>query len=100
MKNNIALICLLTLTSSCAVQLSEEGDRIRIVTANQKERCERISIIATWSDAGKRMAGSAFNKALNETALAGGDSFYLLSQNVDWLTGANVTGEALRCNNL
>ena len=39
----------------------------------------------------------AMNKALNATALLGGDGLYVVSTNVDWAEGASVLGEALRC---
>ena len=93
----VILLSALALVASCATQLTSEGHKIKIITSSQKEICERITMISTWSDAGSKMAGSALNKAMNEAALSGADSLYILSQNVGWLTGATVTGEAMKC---
>jgi hypothetical protein len=95
----IALIGSLML-ASCATNLSEGGGEVELVTANQKEKCERVRLISTRAGAGPDKAGSALNKALNEASQAGANGFYILSQNLDWAIGATVTGEALRCDHL
>ena len=93
----VALLSTLVLVASCTTLLTSEGDKIQIITASQKESCERTTVISTWSDAGSKAVSSALNKAMNEAALSGADSLYILSQNVGWLTGATVTGEAMKC---
>ena len=70
---------------------------MRVVTANQKERCEFIKLVTVRVGLGPDKPGSALKKALNETAAVGGNSFYLISSTGDAIDGASVSGEALKC---
>ncbi|GAB1266720.1 hypothetical protein NBRC116492_35300 [Aurantivibrio infirmus] len=97
MRISIVVLTLFTICS-CATQLTGEGESVKIVTENQKEKqCESIKLISVRAGTGPDKPGSALRKALNETASLGANGFYILSQNLDWAIGATVTGEALRC---
>jgi len=80
----------------CSVALTKDAEAVRVVTDNQKERCEFIKLITVRVGLGPDKPGSALKKALNQTAAAGGNSFYLISSNGD-IDGASVSGEALKC---
>jgi hypothetical protein len=77
--------------------LTKEGERVRVITANQKEGCEYLKLITERAGLGPDKLGSALKKALNETADAGGDSFYLIYTEGNIFDGASVSGEALKC---
>lgn len=100
MMKTIVLAALVCLLAGCAVPLSKEAQSVRIVTASEKERCDFIKLITFNQRLGPDKPGNAMKAALNETAAAGGDSFYMASNSTDWAEGASVVGEALRCSNL
>lgn len=84
--------------SGCATELTKEGEQVRVVTANQKESCEYVKLITTRVGIGQDKPGSALKEALNKTAEAGANSFYLISSGGNAIDGASVSGEALKCN--
>ncbi|MEO6698756.1 MAG: hypothetical protein ABIR53_04090, partial [Paraperlucidibaca sp.] len=61
------------------------------------ERCSSLGIISTQARLGPNKPASAMNKALNETAKRGGNAVYVVTNGQDWIEGAAVTVEALRC---
>lgn len=71
---------------------------MKLVSASEKERCERIKLITSSQHVGPDKSVNAMKKALNEAALVGANSFYVASTSMDPLDGASVVGEALRCN--
>lgn len=83
--------------AGCATTLTDEGQRVKIVTANQKERCETIKMVTFNQRLGPDKPGNAMKAVLNETAAAGGNGLYVVSTSNDWAEGASVIGEALRC---
>lgn len=83
--------------SACATQLDTGAEKVRIVTATQKESCESLGIVSTDQQLGLNKASNAMNKAINEVARRGGDAIFMVSTGTSGLDGASVTAEALRC---
>ena len=93
----IMIIGALAALGGCATALTDAGQQVKIVTANQKERCETIKMVTFNQRLGPDKPGNAMKAVLNETAAAGGNGFYPVSTSMDWAEGASVVGEALRC---
>jgi hypothetical protein len=92
------LICAaLALLAGCATSLTDAGQKVQIVTAAQKEKCQTIKLVTFNQRLGPDKPGNAMKSALNEAAAAGGNAFYVVSTSSDWAEGASVVGEALRC---
>jgi hypothetical protein len=85
------------LVSGCATQLDIGAEKVRLVTAAQKESCESLGIISTDQQLGLNKASNAMNKVVNEVAHRGGNAVFVLSTGTSGLDGAAVTAEALRC---
>jgi protein involved in sex pheromone biosynthesis len=83
--------------SGCATQLDTSAEKVRLVTATQKESCESLGIISTDQQLGLNKASNAMNKAINEVARRGGNAVFVVSTGTSGLDGAAVTAEALRC---
>lgn len=83
--------------AGCAVPLTPEAEKVQLITASQKERCERIKLVTFNQRLGPDKPGNAMKSALNQAAAAGANSFYIVSTSTDWAEGASVVGEALRC---
>lgn len=96
MKSILPILGLAVL-AGCATALTDEGRRVKIVTANQKERCETIKVVTFNQRLGPDKPGNPMKAVLNETAAAGGNGLYVVSTSTDWAEGASVVGEALRC---
>lgn len=98
MKNNVFLPTFFAvLLSGCATQLEHGADKVRLVTATQKESCESLGIVSTDQQLGLNKASNAMNKAINEVARRGGNAVFVLTTGTSGLDGAAVTVEALRC---
>jgi hypothetical protein len=97
MMRSILLITAVVAMAGCATALTDAGQKVRIVTANQKERCETIKMVTFNQRLGPDKPGNAMKAVLNETAAVGGNGFYMVSSSADWAEGASVIGEALRC---
>lgn len=97
MKRFLLGVAAITLTSGCATTLDPGADKVRIVTAQQKERCESLGVLSVEQRTGPNKPGNAMNKALNEVVKRGGNGLYVVSSSTDWAEGASVTGEAMRC---
>lgn len=96
-----ALTCAtLMLLAGCATTLTSAAEKVQIVTGAQKEKCRTIKLVTFNQRTGPDKPGNAIKSALNETAAAGGNAFYLVSTSTDWAEGASVVGEALRCEDL
>lgn len=87
----------LALLSGCASTLSADGERVRVVTEQQRQACKFIKLVTVRKSLGPDKPGSALKEAMNETAAAGGNGFYLITNTVHWADGASVAGEALIC---
>lgn len=84
--------------TACATDVTPEGSKVRLVTANQKETiCQPIKIVTVQKKLGPDKAGSAMHKAMNEVASVGGNGIFMVSSNLDWAEGASVVAEALSC---
>jgi hypothetical protein len=93
-----ALICAtLALLAGCATTLTGPAEKVQVVSAAQKEKCQTIKLVTTNQRLGPDKPGNAMKAALNETAAAGSNAFYVVSTSLDWAEGASVVGEALRC---
>lgn len=99
MRNSLASLTLVFTVafSGCATQLDTGAEKVRLVTATQKESCESLGIISTDQQLGLSKASNAMNKAFNEAARRGGNAVFVLSTGASGLDGASVTAEALRC---
>lgn len=97
MKSILIVLAAFSLLVGCATSLTEDGQKVRLVTAGQKEQCETIKLITFHQRLGPNKPGNAMKGALNEAAAAGGNGFYVVSTSSDWAEGASVIGEALRC---
>lgn len=93
----VAATALLVFITGCAVPLTPEAEKVRLVTASEKERCERIKMIAVSQRIGSDKPVNAMKSALNEAAVAGANGFYVVSTSMELFDGASVVGEALRC---
>jgi hypothetical protein len=94
----ISFLSLSVLIVGCATTLDSGAERVRVVTASQKERnCESLGVVSTEQRVGSNKPSNAMNKALNEVAKKGGNGIFILSNNLDWAEGASVTAEALSC---
>jgi len=82
--------------AGCA-NLTEEGAKVRIITAAERQNCRYIRLVTVRASLGPDKTGQALKRAFNETAEAGGDSFYPVNVNQDWFDGASASGEAFRC---
>ena len=92
----LILLVMMALTG-CAVPLTSAGEKIAIISVQQKEKCERVKLITVNQRVGSDKSGNAMKSALNEAGAAGADSFFVISNSTDWAEGASVVGEALRC---
>jgi hypothetical protein len=93
----VIFVAILVATVSGCASLSEDGARVRIVTAQEKPSCQFIKLVTVRASLGPDKTGQALKRALNETAAAGGDSFFPVNINQDWFDGASAAGEALKC---
>lgn len=92
------LICVaLAVLAGCSTTLTGAAEKVQIVTAAQKEKCQTIKLVTFNQRLGPDKPGNAMKAALNETAAVGGNAFYVVSTSSDWAEGASVVGEALRC---
>lgn len=80
----------------CA-SLTEDGAKVRVVSAQEKHGCTYLKLVTVRASLGPDKTGQALKLALNETAAAGGDSFFSFNINQDWFDGASASGEALKC---
>jgi hypothetical protein len=94
---NVGIILSVLLFSGCAVPLTQEAQQVRTATAADKERCKFLKLVTFNQRLGPDKPGNAMKSALNETAAAGGNAFYVVSTSTDWAEGASIVGEALLC---
>ena len=95
MLKMIYLVVAATLVG-CA-SLSEDGSKVRVVSEQAKQGCKYLRLVTVRVSLGPDKPGQALKKAFNETAEAGGNSFFITNNNQDWVDGASISGEALRC---
>ena len=95
MKKSVFVILCVTLIG-CA-NLTEDGAKVRVISAPEKQGCTYLKLITVRASLGPDKTGQALKLALNETAAAGGNSFLPININQDWFDGASASGEALKC---
>jgi hypothetical protein len=102
MRNSIFIVLILSvLLLGCATNLTAEGEKVRVVTENQKQNnCKFIKLISVRVGLGPDKPGSALKKALNEAGAVGADGFFVITNVVHWADGASATGEALKCHDI
>lgn len=83
--------------AGCAASLTPEAEKLQLVTAAQKEKCERVKLVTFNQRLGPDKPGNAMKGAMNEAAAAGANALYVVSTSTDWAEGASVVGEALKC---
>jgi len=83
---------------ACSTTVERSVDQVQMVTAGQKERqCKSLGIFSVDQRGGPDKPGSVLTKARNEVSRRGGNGIYVISNSVDWETGASVNAEALQC---
>ena len=87
----------LLILAGCATTLSPSAENIRVVSAQERESCERLKLITSQQLLGLDKPGNAMKGALNQAAAAGADSFFVVTNSTQLIDGASVVGEALRC---
>lgn len=83
--------------AGCATQLTDAGSKVRVVTDPQHGTCAFVRHVNVNARTGMDKAGDALKGALNETAAAGGNRLYIITNTEHWANGATVAGEALKC---
>lgn len=83
--------------TGCATPLTPQAEKINLVSASQKEQCERLKLITFTQSLGPDKPGNAMRGAMNEAANIGANGFYVVSATSHSFDGASVIGEALRC---
>lgn len=73
---------------------------VRVVSADQRSGCKYLGLISVRKALGPNKQKGAFNKAFKEVRALGGNSLFLISSTLDWAEGAQLTGEALLCDDL
>jgi hypothetical protein len=91
----ISLVVAATIVG-CA-SLSDEGAKVRVISEQAKHGCTYLRLVTVRASLGPDKPGQALKKALNETGETGGDSFFVINNSQDWVDGASISGEALRC---
>jgi hypothetical protein len=91
----MALICVALLAVGCSTDLSRAGKQVHLLTSgDEAAKCQQIAVI-TEHERHSSAVGSALKDALNDTAEAGGNAFYVvISQDT---RGASIVGNALNC---
>jgi len=82
--------------AGCA-SLTDEGTKVRVVSEQAKQSCTYLKLVTERASLGPDKPGQVLKKAFNETAAAGGDSFYMINISQDVFDGASISGEALKC---
>jgi hypothetical protein len=91
----VSFVTLCSVTSLSAKPLETSG--VRIVSESQRSTCKFLGLISVRKSLGPNKLKGAFNKAMKEVSKLGGNGLYVVVQGLDWAEGAQVTGEALLC---
>lgn len=95
----------LFLIASCSTTISEHGQKVRPITASEKEKysCEFLGVVtgshgSSWTAGGNNE--SAMNETRNKVADLKGNAFMILNTDGgNWLDPTNsINVEALKCN--
>ncbi len=88
--------------NGCISSLSQQGAKVRLVTANQKESCDFINVVtsqSSWGASAGHNTQGVMNELRNQVAQLGGNALYIISSNTPGLFSeqASGSGEALKC---
>lgn len=100
MKNIILLASLVTILVGCSINITKEGNKVRLVSEQERNNCSFVGVVTGSMAMGASTghdAESAINEARNRVARLGGNGLRLLNTDSDAIA-TTVTGEALRCN--
>lgn len=86
-----------TALTACATPLTSEGQRVRVVTEQQRPACQFLGMVNVQKSLGQDKPGSALNEAMNRTGAMGGNGFFIVTNAVHVFDGASIAGEALKC---
>lgn len=96
----VVLLAFATITIGligCATTLDSRAEKVRLISATQKETCESLGLVSTDQQLGLNKTSNSMNKAINEVARRGGNGIYIVSSGTNGLDDVAVTAEALRC---
>lgn len=85
------------LASTVLIAAGKAPQNVRIVSADEAKPCEYLSLVAANAYSPTDSAGAALKLALVEVGKRGGDSLYITGRSHDWLNGANIIRQALKC---
>lgn len=91
------IIVLIAALCACSTALTEQGQKIRLVTSEQASQCAQLNVISINQRTGPDKAGNATRKAMNEAAESGGNALYIVSTSMDWAEGASLVADVLNC---
>src|SRR3954470_4418044 len=93
----VSVIVISATLFGCATELTGSAKDIRIVSVDQKAKCQFLGLITTEQRLGPDKSGNALKKAYNSAANRGANAIYIITSNNDWAEGASVTAEAYKC---
>ena len=91
------LVALVALALAGCASLTDEGAKVRVVSEQTRQGCKFVKLVTVRASLGPDKPGQALKTAYNQTAEAGGDSFFVINQNQDLIDGASIAGEVLKC---
>lgn len=86
------------LFGGCSVAVTKKGQKVRVISASQKEHCEYIDIVSESSGSGWDAAGDKHNAMAymrNKAAELGGNAIHILS-NSTISSGSAYVGSGIR----
>lgn len=95
LRTFMAVLALSSAASLSAKPLDTSG--VRIVSESQRQTCKFLALISVRKNLGFNKQKGAFKKAMKEVSKLGGNGLFLVADNLDWMEGAQITGEALLC---
>jgi len=81
----------------CATELIGSAKEVRVISIEQKTKCQFLGLITTEQRLGPDKPGNALKKAYNDAAVFGANAIYIITSNNDWAEGASVSAEAYKC---
>jgi hypothetical protein len=91
----VSFVMLCSVTSLSAKPLETSG--VRIVSESQRSTCKFLGLVSVRKSLGPNKLKGALTKAMKEVSKLGGNGLYVVAQQLDWAEGAQITGEALLC---
>ena len=97
MKPILLFAAVFSVLSGCATTLTPEGEKIALISADQRAGCQRLKLVTFQQSLGPNKPANALKGALNEAAAAGADSVYIVSTASHAFDGDSVIAEAYKC---